>query len=303
MKITKKDCINEINCIYHEYGKVTNKLINEYSQISADTIKRRFGSLVNAYKEAGIELKQGQRKKVSKEEIVKEIIRIKEEYGYVSKPLMEKYSSYSPKIVQRIFGSFSNMYSELNLERHPSGRIPTDEDLVNEAKRIYEEQGYLSWDLINKYSTISKTCFTDRMKKNNWNGGIAYLRNKIGCEQPVLNWCESPSAKFAIDKFTKIIGEEPIKEKTFDWLLNKATNQKLRIDAYYPNANIAIEYNGPQHYYIDGLYTKDQEALDYRKTLDMLKYNLIKSHGVHLIVIHFKDKIDSNYIKQKLSTK
>ena len=144
MKITKNDCIVEINRIYNEYGKVTNKLINQYSHISADTIKRRFGSLAKAYKEAGIELKQGQRKMVSKEEIVKEIMRIKEEYGYISKPLMEKYSSYSPKIVQRIFGSFSNMYSELNLERHLSGRIPTDEDLINEAKRIYEEQGYLS---------------------------------------------------------------------------------------------------------------------------------------------------------------
>lgn len=302
MKITKELCITEIKRIYNEHGKITEKLIREHACISSDSIKRKFGSISNAYREAGIELKQGQRKMVTKEEITEEIIRIKNEYGYISKPLMEKYSTYSPKIVQRIFGSFSNMYSELNLDRHFSGRIPTDEDLINEAKRIYKEQGYLSYDLIDKFSSISTTCFKDRAKKNNWDG-ISHYRKQVGCSEPTLDWGESPSAKFAINKFTNIIGESPVKEKTFDWLINKATGQKLRIDAYYPNSNIAIEYNGPQHYYIDGKLTKDQEALEYRKTLDMIKYDLIKQHDIHLIVIHFKDKITDEYINKKLSTK
>lgn len=302
MKITRELCINEINRIYSEKGKITEKLIKEHACISSDSIKRRFGSLSNAYREAGIELKQGQRKMVSKEEITKEIMRLKEEYGYISKPIMEKYSSYSPKIVQRLFGSFSNMYIELNLDRHFSGRIPTDEELIIEADRIYKEHGFLSYDLIEKFSSISTTCFKDRAKKNNWEG-ISYYRKEVGCDEPTLDWGESPSAKFAINKFTEVIGENPIKEKTFDWLLNKATGQKLRIDAYYPNANIAIEYNGPQHYYVDGRYTKDEEALEYRKTLDMIKYDLIKEHNIHLIVIHFKDKINDEYIKKKLSTK
>lgn len=167
---------------------------------------------------------------------------------------------------------------------------------------LIKKQGYLSYDLIDKYSNISTTCFKDRANKNNWNG-ISYYRKQVGCEEPTLEWGESPSARFAINKFTDIIGETPIKEKTFDWLINKATNQKLRIDAYYPNSNIAIEYNGPQHYYIDGRFTKNQEALDYRKTLDMIKYDLIKQHGIHLIIIHFKDKITNEYINMKLSTK
>lgn len=29
----------------------------------------------------------------------------------------------------------------------------------------------------------------------------------------------------------------------------------------------------------------------------------IKEHGIRLIVIHFKDKVDNEYVKQKLSTK
>lgn len=301
MEITKELCINEIKRIYNEHGKVTEKLIKQYACISPDSIARRFGSLSNAYKEANIELKQGQRKMVSKEEIVQEILRINKQFGYVSKPLMEKHSSYSPKIVQRVFGSFATMYDELSIPRHASGIIPTDQELLDEAKRIYEEQGYLSYDLIEKFSRYSTTCFKDRAKVNNWNG-IFYYREQVGCEEPILDWCESPSAKYAINKFTQIIGEAPIKEKTFDWLINTKTNQKFRIDAYYPDANIAIEYNGSQHYYVDGRYTKNQEQLEYRMMLDKTKYDLIKQHDIHLIVIHYQDKIDEQYIQEKLLT-
>lgn len=301
MEITKELCINEIKRIYNEHGKITGRLIKQYGNISPDSIARRFGSLSNAYKEAGIELKQGQRKMVSKEEITQEILRINKQFGYVSKPLMEKYSSYSPKIVQRVFGNFANMYSELNLPRHASGIIPTDQELLDEAKRIYDEQGYLSYDLIEKFSRYSTTCFKDRAKVNNWNG-IFYYREQVGCEEFSLDWCESPSAKYAINKFTQVIGEAPIKEKTFDWLINTETNQKLRIDAYYPNANIAIEYNGPQHYYVDGRYTKTEEELNYRINLDQSKYALIKQHNIHLIVIHYQDKINEQYIQEKLLT-
>lgn len=295
-------CIEEINKIYSKYGKVTYKLIKTHSCVSPDTIKRRFGSLINAYKKAGIDkLNIGQRKMVTKEDITTELFRIQKEYGYVSKPLMEKYSSYSPKIVQRIFGSFSNAYSELNLNRHSSGRIPTDEELINEARRIYNEQGYLSYDLIDKFSNISTTCYKDRARKNNWNG-IYYYRKQIGCEELKLDWCESPSAKCAIEKFTEAIKEKPIKEKTFDWLINKKTGKNLRIDAYYPKSKIAIEYNGPQHYLIDGRYTKSDYDLKYRKSLDEYKYNIIKANNINLIVIHFKDKVTNDYVNDKLKS-
>lgn len=68
-------------------------------------------------------------------------------------------------------------------------------------------------------------------------------------------------------------------------------------------SNIAIEYNGPQHYIVDGRYTRTPEELEYRQELDKMKYDLIKKHNIHLIVIHFKDKITEDYILDKLSIK
>lgn len=302
-KFTKDFCINELKRIYSIHGKVTNALLKSEGEVSGDTIKRIFGSLQNAYEEAGIKKKQGQRKMVSKEEIVAEIQRLVDKHGYISKPIMEKHSSYSPKIVQRVFGSFTNMYNELGYEGHRSGRIPTNEELITECDRIYKQHDFLSYDLIEKFSNISTTCFKDRAKKMGWNG-INYYREQVGCEIPVLDWGESPSAKFAIEKFTKVIGEEPEKEKKFEWLINKElknpSQSPLRIDAYYPNANIAIEYNGPQHYFVDGLYTRTEEDLIKRKKLDKLKADLIKEHGIKLIVIHYKNKVDINYINSVL---
>ena len=297
--ISKEICISELKRIYNKYGKVTYKLLKEYGNVSGDSIKRTFGSMENALKEAGLPIKQGQRKMVSKEEITEEIFRLVNEYGYISKPLMEKHSSYSPKIVQRIFGSFANMYNELNLERCRNGIIPTDEELIEEAKRLYETYGYFSQNIIIKYGKYSTTCYGDRARKNGWDG-LKYYREQIGCPEPELGWTESPDAKYEIDKFTKYLNEEPIKEKTFDWLINEKTGLKLRIDAYYKNHNIAIEYNGPQHYKVDGLYTKDEEQLKYRQNLDYLKYELIKAHGIKLVIIHYMDKVDENYIKTVL---
>lgn len=298
--ITKETCLSEVKRIYKKYGKVTAKLIDKYGKISNDSVKNKCGSLLNAYKEAGIELKSGQRKLISREEITKEIYRIFKIYGYVSKPLIEKHSSYSPKVITRIFGSFKNMYSELNINRSNNGIIPSNNDLFNEAKRIFKEYGFLSYELIAKYGNISTTCFKDRAKKNKWNG-INYYRQKINCPIPTLGWTESASAKYAINKFSNYLNEKPIKEKTFDWLINPYDNYKLRIDAYYEKANVAIEYNGPQHYYVDNFYTKNKEALIKRQSLDSLKYKKIREHGIHLIIIHFLDKINLNYIQNSLS--
>ena len=297
--ISKEVCISELKRIYNDYGKVTCALLKEHGEVSGDTIRRLFGSMVNALEEANIPTKQGQRKMVSKEEITEEIFRLNREYGYISKPLMEKHSFYSPKIVQRIFGSFANMYQELGLERCKNGIIPTDEELIQEAKRLYKTHGYFSQNIITKYGKYSTTCFKDRARKNGWDG-MNYYRKQIGCPIPELGWTESPDAKYEINKFTKYLNEEPVKEKTFDWLINEETGMNLRIDAYYEKHKIAVEYNGPQHYKIDGLYIKNEEQLEYRQNLDYLKYELIKAHDIKLVVIHYTDKVDKDYIESAL---
>ena len=91
-----------------------------------------------------------------------EVQNIIKKYGYVSKPLMEKHSIYGPKIVNRIYGGFKKMYDAIGIEGHPSGRIPTDENLLNEFIDIYNRYGTISQDIIEKESQYSITCYKDR---------------------------------------------------------------------------------------------------------------------------------------------
>lgn len=82
-----------------------------------------------------------------------------------------------------------------------------------------------------------------------------------------------------------------IKEHKFEWLINPITEQNLRLDFYLPDYNIAIEYQGEQHFKpIDfgGGYQKS--AFLKVQYLDKLKHNLCKKHNVPILYINYFDK-------------
>lgn len=278
--------------IYKRYGKVTLTIIKNEKKYSYKNFSKVVGSIESILCEYNIPLSQGQRKFIGKEELDREIKRIEEKFGYCSKPLMEKDSYINPKVVNRIYGNFSNMYEELDVKRHPSGIVPTDDELIADAKRVYNEFGIISKQILSAESKYSDTCFHDRL------GGINGVCKILNIEPQKAG--SQKTAFYVFKKYEKYLNETPVFEKTFDWLYNPDTNKKLRIDAYFPKHNIAIEYNGPQHYMIDNIYTTTQEKLQYRKNLDKLKSDLLKEHGVNLITIHFKDVISEEYIKKSL---
>lgn len=291
--ITDEDCLREIQRLYSKFGKVTNTILKEHGTISGDTISRKFGSLYEAYNLAGIDLVRGQRKLISEGEILLSLQELQEKFGYVSKPLLEKHTPYSPKVITRLYGSFDEMYKKTGFKRSPSGYIPTDKELISDLHRLKDEYGVVTQDIIEKYGIFSTTCYKDRFKSTN----NAYLSAGLETRQPG----KSITATWTIGKFEDFLGEFPELEKRFDWLRNPKNNYLLPIDAYFPNHNIAIEYNGPQHYEIDSIYVKTQEELEYRQWLDSIKYQLIREQNIHLIVIHYLDKITIDYIKSKLS--
>ena len=296
-KFTKEQCLEKIRKVYNKYGKVTAKLINKEGSPTTIVFDRIFGSTTSALLEANIPLTIGQRKNVSKEEINKEIFRIQKEFGYVSKPLFEKHSSYSPKIIQRIYGSFANMYDELKnngITRHPSGRIPTDDELKQEFLRIYNKHGIISQSIISSESCYSTTCYKDRF------GSINNLRELLGIDK--VSAGQSTDADYVIGQIETILQEPAEKEKTFDWLINPDTNMHLFMDSYFPKHNIAVEYNGPQHYFIDDRYTTSEEALLYRQKLDQLKIDLMEAHNIPVYTIKYNDKKDVESLRNLLDT-
>ena len=278
--------------IYKKYNKVTMSLIQKERKYSCKNFTKVVGSMESILLEYNIPLTVGQRKMISKEELDIELKRIEHIFGYCSKPLLEKHSHINPKVVNRIYGSFDNMYKELNIKRSNSGIVPTDEELIEDVKRIYNEYNVISKQIIAAESKYSATCYNKRL------GGINNIYNILNikpCKQK-----SEKNAMYVIKKYEKYLKEKPILEKTFDWLYNPKTNKKLRIDAYFPESKIALEYNGPQHYMIDKRYTTSKDMLTYRQELDRLKITLLQEHDINVITVHYKDIVTEDYIKKSL---
>lgn len=274
------------------YGPLNNKIIKKYAPISIDTLKRKFGGLRTLCKKYNIPFDEKTHKFITKEELVKEIYNIINKFGYISKPLMEKHSIYGPKIVNRIFGNFGNMYSELKISRHPSGRVPTDEELLNELKSLYDKYGNVTQDIITFESSYSITCYKDRF------GGLNAAKRILNLPENYPG--EDFNALYVFKKYSEFLEEDFELEKRFDWLINKDTKAPLRIDCFFKESNLAIEYDGPQHYRITNRYTKTKEQLLYRQKLDLLKNKLCEQNGIKIIRVKYNDKVDKKYIINSL---
>lgn len=295
--LTKPEAIEELQRLYKKHGKVTKDIIDEYGIMSSSLVGCLFGGIQAALVEAGIEKRVvGQRKNISKEELDAEILRLVARYGYISKPMMEKHSTINYKVVNRIYGGFKKMYDELGVPHSKNGRTPTDEELIDEYLRICSEFGEVTQDIITQESEYSTTCYKDRF------GSLNKLREKLGMK-PNPNGVRksSKTAAWCIKKYEKFLKRKAVKEKSFPWLKNEETGKKLRIDAYFEDLKVGIEYNGPQHYINTPLYYKNKGELEHRQKLDKLKIELCKQHGIKIISIKYDDKVTNDYIKQSLS--
>lgn len=291
---TDEEIFQILSDVYDSYGKVTTRLLQDIgAKISIDTLKLRFGSMRNALEKAGLNIKQGQRKFVDKSELLKDIDRINQEHGYVSKPLMERYSSYSPKIVQRIWGSFGAIYRETGYLRNMSGYVATDDELKKDLLRLQAEFGVVTQDIVTNFGKFSTTTYKERF------GSMNKAYEAVGLETRKPG--DSCTANWIIKKYSEYLGEKPEYEKQFKWLRNPKNKYPLFIDAYFSEANVAVEYNGPQHYKIDNMYCISEEELAYRQWLDSVKYDAIREHGIHLVIVHYLDRVDQPYIIKSLA--
>lgn len=293
-KRSKEEITKIILKAYKENGEVTLSLLGKKYKLFDKAIYRCFEnkSFEEILTELKIPLKIGQRKNISKEDCIKEIYRIQREFGYVSKPIMEKNSNINTKVVQRIWGNYGNMYEELKLDRHPSGVVNTDEEIIEDVKRIYEKYHTINTEILNKEGKFSTFVYKHRF------GGLYKTYEKAGITK--LFRGGSAESDYVIQLYAKALNEEPEYEKTFEWLKSPRTNAKLRLDAFFEKEKLAIEYNGPQHYMLVKKYEQTEEDLKVRQEIDAFKIKICKEHGIKTIVVKYKDIVDENYIKNSL---
>ena len=104
----------------------------------------------------------------------------------------------------------------------------------------------------------------------------------------------SKLAKHLISVLENILNEPAILEKKFEWLVNSRTNRQLRIDAFFPSYNLAVEVDGEQHYKDCDMFYKNNKfplshSLTIRQSLDKTKERLIREHNINFLRLTFED--------------
>lgn len=115
---------------------------------------------------------------------------------------------------------------------------------------------------------FSVSCFHDLLSKRNRGCPKCYQFKSLG-EKAIMNFLEEQKIHY-------------IPQKTFS-PLNKS---KYRFDFYIPKYNLAIEYQGEQHFR-DNSFFKD--GLDVVQKRDEVKRNYCKENKIDLLEISYKD--------------
>jgi hypothetical protein len=77
-----------------------------------------------------------------------------------------------------------------------------------------------------------------------------------------------------------------------DWLINPETGQPLELDCYNPELQIAVEYNGEQHYKWPNFTNQTHQEFINQVRRDELKMQLCDRNGVYLIVVPYNVPLD-----------
>lgn len=79
--------------------------------------------------------------------------------------------------------------------------------------------------------------------------------------------------------------KEPFPSARPDFLSNPVTGVNLELDCYNKDLQLAVEYNGIQHYEYTPRFHKNKEAFMNQKYRDELKRQMCELHGVNLIEV------------------
>lgn len=106
-----------------------------------------------------------------------------------------------------------------------------------------------------------------------------------------------------IVKVQEKIYNKPFPNTRPQFLYNPVTQALLELDCYNESEQLAIEYNGEQHYkYIEKFY-KNYESFLCQKYRDEIKIRLCKENNITLIVVPYTVRISDieSYITKSLN--
>lgn len=152
-----------------------------------------------------------------------------------------------------------------------------------------------------KYLNISPRTFYNILKNNGYNSYKEFIGVIKGVYIEKQRSDTSVSANICFDIISKILNEKYELEVYLDGLINYKTGNKLRLDCYFRKSNIAIEYNGIQHYKYIPFFHRGINTLEYQNYKDSIKKEYCNKKGIKLIIVSYKEELTYNNLKNLLS--
>lgn len=292
-KIQKDDVLKDIKHVYDNRGENKFKLSYylEHGKYSKAPIKR-LGGWNALMKELGIEINM--HKKISKEDIIKDFLRVKEEYGSVKSTVYRKYGNYSQKPIDDLFGTFGALVEAAGCIPERVAKHLSDEEVLSIIKNLYDKHGFLTSVLIDKEAPFTYVTVFNRF------GGMNKVYERLKLDGVDFGRAMFKASDRVIDIIAEHLCEKPIKEWTCKELMNPELTNHLYVDAYFPEHNIIIEYDGQQHFeYVEYIH-KTYEKFERNQLLDKHKEQIINTLGIKLIRFKYNESKKKDYIIAKI---
>lgn len=108
--------------------------------------------------------------------------------------------------------------------------------------------------------------------------------------------------KFVLGKIDAVLGHQYscLREHTFPWLKNPETKYHLYLDVFYPDLNLAIEYNGALHYKENEYFDTHYNTLERRQQRDKTKAALLVEHNIQLLIIKYDEPRTTQHYRKRL---
>jgi hypothetical protein len=164
----------------------------------------------------------------------------------------------------------------------------TDEQILSEMRGL-KEYSYTFMKL-----NYPKLYYVAKSRFGSWKEAL----HLIGVEYDDRRY----SSEFALYGVIKevFIGQKIIRNyRGIEWLVNPKTNMPLEIDFYLPQLNLAIEYQGIQHFKPRTKFG-GKDGLKQTQERDAIKRQLLKEHGTKLVEICYYDKINKDVVLEKV---
>lgn len=294
---------NELNC--SNYDELKTLIIASYPITSIDfyrkykcskaTVKRISGGLLwnQILIDCGLAPNAFTKSIYSKDDIVFDIISVKNKFSYISAELYRKNGKYSQTIIDSVFGSFGNALESCGFKSKMKAKTMTNQDMVDHGILLLSRLGAINGRLITKYSDFSSTTVLARFGSlENYYSLIGYNGN---------NHNTSPSAVYVFNKIAEILNEQPVFEVSFNNCIGVG-GKPLRYDAYYKTHNLLVEFNGHQHYIYSKKYHNNLIDFSNHVLNDQLKSEFAIRNGFIFLSIPY-DITTDDAIRHMLSAK